>query len=73
MFFVIQKKHKTNGTWENNVHTKTTEDEAKHQFHAFMSTYAYGQDNTVDYAACSVETDDGRTIMNEIDDRRVGG
>ena len=72
MFFVVQKKHNTgNNTWDNNVHTKSTEDEAMHQFHAFMSTYAYGQSDTLDYIACSVETDDGRTIRNEIDDRRA--
>ena len=71
MYFVVQKKHaSSNDTWTNTVHTKDTEDEAMHQFHAFMSTYAYGQDNTLDYVAGSVEADDGRVIKNEIDDKR---
>ena len=70
MYFVVQKKHKTNNVWENNVHTKVSEDEAMHQFYAFMSTYGYGQDGSVDYAGCSVEADDGRVIKNEVDDRR---
>lgn len=71
MFFVIQKKHnKTNDTWDNNVHSKTTLDEAFHQFHAFMSTYAYGQSANLDYCACAIEQDDGLIIKNEIDDKR---
>ena len=71
MYFVIQKKHKsTNDTWENGVINKNTENEAKHQFHAFMSTYAYGQDGNFDYLACSVENDEGGELMREIDDRR---
>ena len=69
MYFVNQKKHKNSGTWDNNCHTKNTLDEAMHQFHAFMSTYAYGQDETVDYASCSVEAMDGRIVRNEVDDR----
>lgn len=70
MFFVVQKKHKVNNTWENNIHTKETVEEAMHQFHAFMSTYGYGFDETVNYAGCDVQTDDGREIKSEVDDRR---
>lgn len=71
MFFVIQKKHKSaSDTLENGVINKSTENEAKHQFHAFMSTYAYGQDQTCDYLACSVENDEDGVLMKEIDDRR---
>ena len=69
-FFVNQKKHKSsNDTWDNNCHVKETEAEAMHQFHAFLSTYGYGQDQTVDYASCSVEGMDGRIIKNEVDNR----
>ena len=70
--FVNQKKHKTTDTWENGILVKSSEDAGMHQFHAFMSTYAYGQDATVDYCACSVETEDGLVIVGpEIDDRRA--
>ena len=69
MFFVIQKKKTTAGAWNNNVHVKETLNEALHQFHAFMSTYAYGQDANLDYCACEVQTQDGRNIKSEIDDR----
>ena len=70
MYFVIQKKHTTNGSWDNGVHSKETFDEAMHQFHAFMSTYAYGQVNTLDYVSCDVERDDGLSMKNEIYDIR---
>ena len=73
--FVNQKYHKNNA-WTNNVLVREAEttDEAvmlaKHQYHAFMSTYAYNQDAGVDYASCSVETLDGLILMGpEIDNR----
>ena len=71
MYFVVQKKHGAGG-WDSGVVTKDSEGEAMHQFHAFLSTYAYGQSDALDYVACSVETDDGRTVRSEIDDRRTG-
>ena len=72
--FVNQKYHKGN-SWTNNVlvrEAETTEAAimlARHQFHAFMSTYAYGQDQAVDYASCSVETLTGLILAQEIDNR----
>ncbi len=69
MFFVNQKKHKVNGTWENGSIVKETKDEAMHQYYAFMSTYAYGQDATVDYTSASVETETGAIIINAVDNR----
>lgn len=69
-FFVNQKKHNiSNDTWDNNCHVKETLNEAYHQFHAFMSTYAYGQDSNVDFASCSVEALDGSISKNEVDNR----
>ena len=69
MFFVDQKMHKTNDTWTNNTHVKATLNEAMHQFHAFMSTYGYGQDASVDYAACEVEDANGMIVKSEVDNR----
>jgi len=72
--FVNQKYHK-NGSWTNNVHVKEAETVdgaimlAKHQFHAFMSTYGYGQDAGVDYCSCSVENTSGMFLMQEVDNR----
>ena len=71
-YFVNQKKHNSqSGAWDNNCHVKNTENEAMHQFHAFMSTYGYGQDANIDYASCSVETMDGAIIKSEADNRMV--
>ena len=60
--FVVQIKRSVNGDYSNNVHTKATEDEALHQFHAFLSTYAYGNDPNVDYCACYVYRMDGSCV-----------
>lgn len=68
MYFVNQKKHTANG-WDNNCHTKDTKEQAMHQFHAFMSTYGYGQDASVDYASCSVESISGGIEKSEVDNR----
>ena len=71
----VNQKYRKNGNWVNNVHVKEAEtaDEAvclaKHQFHAFMSTYAYGQDEAIDYASCSVEDIYGVLLMQEVDNR----
>lgn len=70
MFFVNQKKHNKNtDAWDNNVHVKETLDAAMHQFHAFLSTYGYGQDASFDYTSCSVENVDGLIEKNEVDNR----
>lgn len=69
MYFVIRKKHNVSG-WDNTVVTSQSKDDALHLFHAFMSTYAYGQSSTLDYVSCSVENDDGVVIMREVDDKR---
>lgn len=63
IYFVIQKRHEKSGTWLNNIHVKDTYDEAMHQFHAFMSTYAYGQTATCDYIACSIENSYGTVLF----------
>lgn len=61
-FFVMQRKHFKTGAWDNNTHVKATQNEAMHQFHAFMSTYAYNANDTVDYAACEVIATDGFVV-----------
>ena len=68
-YFVIQIKRNTEGTYTNNVHTKNDKGEALHQFHAFMSTYGYGQDPNVDYCACYVIDSTGVRYEWKVDDR----
>ena len=65
-YFVIQKKHdKETGKWDNTITVKGTENEARHQFHAFMSTYAYGVKEQYDYISCMIEDMNGAIIQNE--------
>ena len=64
-YFVNQKKQKDTGAWDTGTHVKATLDEAFHQFHAFMSTYAYGQAKDLIYVGCTIETDAGEIIANE--------
>ena len=81
--FVNQKYHETNGNWTNNVIVKTGETAdaaimaAKHQYHAFMSTYGYGETpgnppKEIDYASCSVEDISGGILVQEVDKRLPG-
>ena len=67
-YFVVQILKK-NGNFTNNVHVKDNADAAMHQYHAFMSTYAYGQDAQAEYAACYVIAPEGAIIEWKIDDR----
>lgn len=74
--FLVQIKH-TNGNYEKGVvvKTATTVEEAinaaKQGFHAYFGAYGYEHDANTDYVCCMVVLDDGRIVMNEIDDRRV--
>lgn len=69
-YFVNQKRRKNTGEWTNLVIVKNTENEARHQAHAFMSTYAYEQDANVDYCSVSVTNLYGATIVpTEVDNR----
>ena len=71
LYFVIRKKHNATG-WDNSVLVADSLDDAMHLYHAYLSTYAYGQSTSLDYISAEVETEDGRFIKSEIDDRRSG-
>lgn len=68
MYFLIQKRHGTNG-WSNAIIRKDTEAEARLQLHGYMFTYAYGKDTELDYVSCHIQTLDGRIISGVIDNR----
>ena len=69
MYFVIQKRHGPTSGWNNAVIRKDAENEARLQLHGYMFTYAYGKDPELDYVACDIQSDDGRIIKSEIDNR----
>ena len=67
-YFVVQILRR-NGTFSNNVHVKENVNAAMHQYCAFLSTYAFEQDGSVDYAACYVIAPGGGVIEWKVDDR----
>ena len=70
MYFVMRYLGRLDGTFVLDGFQKESETEAKHQFHAVMSTYAYGQNENYNFVMCQIVATDGRVIMGEVDDRR---
>ena len=70
MYFVMRYLGRTDGVFVLDGFQKETLNEAKHQFHNVMNTYAYGQNENYNYVMCEVKAMDGRTVMIEVDDRR---
>ena len=69
MYFTVYIRHKTDGTYSNNVFTYATENEASHQFYATLSTY--GVDNNYDYVRCFTMNEDGAVLKNDCVDKRT--
>lgn len=71
MFFVMRYLGRNDGTFVLDGFQKETLEEAKHQFHAVMSTYAYGQNENYNFVMCEVKAMNGNIILGpEVDDRR---
>lgn len=70
MFFVMRYLGRNDGVFVLDGFQKETENEAKHQFHNVMNTYAYGQNENYNFVMCEIKAMDGRTVMIEVDDRR---
>ena len=70
-YFVNQRKHNKNtGKWDNAIVVKETHPDAMHQYHAFMSTYAYGVKEEYDYVGIEISDLYGNQVIRpEIDDR----
>lgn len=70
MYFVVRIMHRiSDGNYVVSGFTLNTLNEAKHQFHDSMNTYAYGNNDNYDYVAISIQDIDGRVIQSEIDNR----
>ena len=67
MYFTIQIRHKTDGTYSNNVYTYETENEALKKFYSFFSTYLL--DDVSDYLACIIMRE-GLLLKSDIVDNR---
>jgi hypothetical protein len=70
MYFVMRYLGRNDGVFVLDGFQKETLNEAKHQFHNVMNTYAYGQNENYNFVMCEVKAMDGRTVMLEVDDRR---
>lgn len=70
VFFLVQIKH-TNGVYEKGVVVKNSLNAAIQGYHAYFGAYGYEHDANTDYVCCMVVMDDGRVVMNEVDDRRA--
>lgn len=71
LYFCILKRHNKNtGDWANAVQAYSSQYEAIHSFHAFLTNYAYGYNADYDYVSCEIENDAGQQMRVEVDDRR---
>lgn len=70
-YFVNQRKHNKNtGKWDNAIVVKDNREDAMHQYHAFMSTYAYGVKPEYDYIGIEITDLYGNPLIRpEIDNR----
>ena len=70
MFFTFESKHETDPErWVTEANAHADFNTAMHRFHAVLYNFAYGFDARYDYVGVSVETQDGRVLAREIDDR----
>ena len=67
-YFLTQIK-RTNGTYEKGVVVKSTLDEARQSYHAYLGAYGYGHDANTDYVACYIMGMHGETYDAMVDDR----
>jgi hypothetical protein len=70
MYFTFEKKHQIDPEkWITEANSHVDFNAAMHRYHAVMDAHAYGNNVTLDYVGLSVETQDGRVLAREIDDR----
>lgn len=70
MYFVMRYLGRAEGSPVLDGFSQDTLENAKHQFHQIMTTYAYGANENYNYVMCEIKATDGRTVMLEVDDRR---
>ena len=63
-FFLHQIKQ-TKGTIEKGIVVKDTYEGAKQGFHAYLGSYAYGQNPDTDFVSCHITDMSGAVLMTE--------
>ena len=66
VFMATAKRNASTGVWEKGLEVRTSLDDAKQGFHAYMAAYAYGHDQTVDRVRCLVFDQDNVTRIGEV-------
>ena len=65
VFLARVKRTEATGAYDKGLEVRDDLDDAKQGFHAYMAAYAYGHDQTVDYAQCLVFDKEGRVRIGE--------
>jgi hydroxypyruvate isomerase len=66
VFMARAKRNASTGVWEKGLEVRTSLDDAKQGFHAYMAAYAYGHDQTVDKVNCLVFDQDNMVRISEV-------
>lgn len=63
-FFLHQIK-RTNGTIDKGIVVKDSFEGARQSYHAYLGSYAYGQNEKTDYVSCEITDTYGARLMDE--------
>ena len=66
VFMARAKRNASTGNWDKGLEVRTSLDDAKQGFHAYMAAYAYGHDQTVDKVNCLVFDQDNIVRIGEV-------
>ena len=70
MYFVLRiLRNASTEAYSSEIFTYDNLNQAKHQFHQVLATYAYGNNANYDYVVCEIKAQDGRIVQNEVDNR----
>ena len=66
VFVARAKRNASTGVWEKGLEVRTSLDDAKQGFHAYMAAYAYGHDQNTDKVNCLVFDQDNMVRIGEV-------
>jgi hydroxypyruvate isomerase len=66
VFMARAKRNVSTGVWEKGLEVRTSLDDAKQGFHAYMAAYAYGHDQNTDKVNCLVFDQDNMVRISEV-------
>ena len=66
VFMARAKRNASTGVWEKGLEVRTSLDDAKQGFHAYMAAYAYGHDQNTDKVNCLVFDQDNMVRISEV-------